>query len=90
MATPEPGPTAESLPAEDASTEGDVGEMAADALFTKQVLATNVKQVHDVVAADFDGDGDNDFAATDYVNHQIVYFRNNGNSQYTRTVLDTL
>ena len=53
MATPEPGPTAESLPAEDASTEGDVGEMAADALFTKQVLATNVKQVHDVVAVSY-------------------------------------
>ena len=47
-------------------------------------------RVHDVVAADFDGDGDNDFAATDYVNHQVVYFRNNGNNQYTRSVLDTL
>jgi hypothetical protein len=84
-------PTAEGIPVEGAPAGGDAAEVdpaGIDAgLFTKQVLATNVKQVHAVVAADFDGDGDNDFAATDYVNHQVVYFRKDGNG-YTRTLLD--
>ena len=78
----EASPTAEGIPVEGAPAGGDAAQIdpaAADALFTKRVLATNVKQVHDVVAADFDGAGDNDFAATYYVKHQLVYFPNNGN-----------
>ena len=71
---------------ESGAAEVDPAGMDAG-LFAKQVLANNVRQVHAVVAADFDGDGDNDFAATDYVNHQVVYFRKDGNG-YTRTLLD--
>ena len=81
--TPVAAPPAEGEAAQVDPTAVDAGQ------FTKQVLATNVKQVHAVVAFDFDGDGDNDFAATDYVADQVAYFRQQ-NGQYTRSTLDSL
>lgn len=57
-------------------------------VFEKQVIDDDVEQVHAVEPADFDGDGDYDFVATDYVKGMLVLFINDGTNVFTRETLD--
>ncbi len=56
--------------------------------FTRQVIGTGVAETHMAVGGDFDGDGDTDVAATDYVNGRVLWFRNDGNGNFAPGVVD--
>ena len=56
--------------------------------FTKKVIDDKVRQVHAVVAADLDGDGDIDMVATNYVNGEVYWYENDGTGEFTKRVLD--
>lgn len=46
--------------------------------YTKQVVDFRVRQTHSVQAADFDGDGDLDMVATNYVQGNVPWYENDG------------
>ena len=56
--------------------------------FTKKVVDNTVKQVHAVVAADLEGDGDMDMVATNYVDGEIYWYENDGTGEFMKRVLD--
>ena len=56
--------------------------------FTKQVIATGVKKTHVALGADLDGDADIDVVATDYENHKVYWYQNDGSGQFAQKVLD--
>ena len=57
--------------------------------WNKQVIDTSVGETHIAVGADFDGDGDTDVAATDFVNDSVVWYENDGAGGFIRRVLDS-
>ncbi|HYE36122.1 FG-GAP-like repeat-containing protein, partial [Methylocaldum sp.] len=57
--------------------------------FSKQIIDTTMDQTHFAVAADFDGDGDTDVVATDYVDDTVAWYENNGNGGFTKRVIDS-
>jgi hypothetical protein len=61
---------------------------ADDIIFSEQVIGTGVLETHAVVAADLDGDGDLDVAATDYVNGVVNWYENDGGGGFIPRVLD--
>lgn len=56
--------------------------------FEKRVIDDQVKQIHSVLAADLDGDGDIDAAATDYVDGVIPWYENDGAGNFTVRLLE--
>ena len=51
-------------------------------------IDTTVDDTHSVVAADLDGDGDIDLAATDYVDGEVVWYENDGSENFTKKLID--
>jgi len=56
--------------------------------FTKKVIDDSVDETHFVVAADFTGDSEIDVVATDFVDDQVLWYRNDGNGGFIREILD--
>jgi hypothetical protein len=56
--------------------------------FSKQVVDDMVDETHAVVAADFNGDGEIDLAATDFVDGMVFWYENDGVGGFTPHVLD--
>ncbi|MFH1844353.1 MAG: FG-GAP-like repeat-containing protein [bacterium] len=56
--------------------------------FSKQVIDSFADETHSVVAADFDGDGDTDAAATDYIDGALFWYENDGADNFTTHTLD--
>jgi hypothetical protein len=76
--------TGGTLAARSPRSQSAIGEV----IFTKQVIGTGVLETHAVVAADLDGDGDLDVAATDYVNGVVNWYENDGGGGFIPRVLD--
>jgi hypothetical protein len=57
-------------------------------VFTKQIIASDVDEAHSVVTADFDGDGDLDVVATDFVDDTLFWYENDGAGGFLTHVLD--
>jgi len=55
---------------------------------SKQVLASDVDETHAVAAADFDGDGDMDAVATDFVDGVVFWYENDGSLTFAPHILD--
>jgi hypothetical protein len=62
--------------------------VTGNVVFTKQIIGVNVDETHAVVAADLDGDGDIDAAATDYLDDTVFWYENDGNGGFVEHVLD--
>jgi len=60
------------------------GEIA----FTKQIIDSTINEVHAAVAADLDGDGDMDIAATETGGQSVFWYENDGNGHFTKWLLD--
>lgn len=56
--------------------------------FDKHVIDNTVDEIHYAVGGDFDGDGDVDLAATDYVDGAVLWYENDGALSFTARVLD--
>ena len=56
--------------------------------FTAHVVTTNFEYVHEVKAADIDGDLDNDFAAVGTWADTLAWWQNNGSGVFTKFVVD--
>jgi PKD repeat protein len=56
--------------------------------FAKQVIGTGLDETHSAVAADLDGDGDKDVAATDYIDGMVFWYENDGSGGFVPHVLD--
>ncbi len=56
--------------------------------FDKEVIGTDVREIHWFVPGDYDRDGDIDAVATDYVNGRVLLYTNDGSGSFTESVLD--
>ena len=56
--------------------------------FTKRVIGTDVLGTHIGLGADWGGNGDMDIVATDYDNGRVVWYENDGQSEFTERPLD--
>ena len=55
-------------------------------VWTREIIGTGVDNAHAVIAADLDGDGDTDAAATDFVDDTVFWFENDGGNWIARVV----
>ena len=62
--------------------------VTGDVTFGEQIVDTTVDETHAVVAADFTGDGRADLVATDFVDHMVFWYENDGLGGYIPRVLD--
>lgn len=56
--------------------------------WSKKVIDNTVDRTHVALGADLDGDNDMDVVATDYVDHDLYWYQNTGNLNFTRKVVD--
>ncbi len=57
--------------------------------FGRQVIASDVNQTHFVVAADYNGDGEIDLVATDFVDDTVFWYENDGTGGFITHVVDS-
>ena len=56
--------------------------------FQTQIIGENVDQAHSMIAADLDGDGDLDVAATDHVDGLVFWYEHDGAGGFVEHLLD--
>ncbi len=56
--------------------------------FDKEVIGTDIREIHWFVPGDYDRDGDIDAVATDYVNGRVLLYTNDGSGSFSESVLD--
>jgi len=62
--------------------------VSGEVAFTNKIIGIDFDLAHYLIAADLDGDGDNDVAATDYGNGRVDWLENDGSGNFTKRELD--